>query len=57
MPPVSHFSVLYCDVISYALSVMVLIAMPRLLELSLCNGDVPVKWAYRHTGILRCERV
>ena len=37
MPPVNHFSVLYCDVISYALSVMVLIAVPRLLELRLYN--------------------
>ena len=35
MPPVSHFSVLYCDVISSALSMKVLIAITRLLELRL----------------------
>ena len=35
MLPVSPLSVLYCDVISRALSMMVLIAIPRLLELRL----------------------
>jgi hypothetical protein len=35
MLPVSPLSVLYCDVISHALSMMVLIAIPRLLELRL----------------------
>jgi hypothetical protein len=33
MPPVSQFSVLYCDVISYVLCVMVLIGLPQLLEI------------------------
>ena len=57
MLPVSTFSVLYCDVISPAVSIMVLIAIPRFLELRLYKSDVPVKWVYRHTGILNCERV